>query len=41
VPFHKNELHDDSVEVDELLFLMVKFNVTIESQFTAFGVIKV
>ena len=38
VPFHKNELHTDSVLVDELLYLTVKFNVATESQPASFKV---
>jgi hypothetical protein len=41
VPFHKNELHADSVTEDKLLFLIVKFNVAVESQFTEFVVLNV
>ena len=38
MPFHKNELHTDSVLVDALLYFTVKFNVATESQPAAFKV---
>ena len=41
VPFHKYELHADSVVDDVVLFLIVKFKVTTESQPAAFVVVNV
>ena len=36
VPFHENELQADSVLVEIVLLLIVKFNVATESQPAAF-----